>query len=409
MTSESASATRPLAGLRIVEISSFVAAPLAGMTLAQLGAEVIRVDPIGGAADRHRWPLTDGGASIYWAGLNKGKRSVVADLRASEGRELVARLVVEGDGILLTNAVGRDWHGYPALAERRPDLIHLEIPGRADGANAVDYTVNAATGFPLVTGPPEWAGPVNHVVPVWDVACGLYAALAITAAVRHREASGAGSRIVLPLDDVALATAGNLGFLAEAALTGRDRPRLGNAIYGQYGQDFTTADGARFMLVTLTTRHFRDLARITGTDSAVTALAEALGVDFADEGERFRHRDLLTALFATWFRERSAAEVADALAGTSVLWDRYRSFAELTTDPRVTANPLFTMLDQPELGDHLAPSSPIAVNGTHHPATPAPGLGANTVEILRDHLGLTDDAIAELRTAGTIVTDPTSS
>ncbi|WP_174187834.1 CoA transferase [Nocardia barduliensis] len=404
------SAARPLAGLRVVEISSFVAAPLAGMTLAQLGAEVIRIDPIGGAADRHRWPLTDHGASIYWAGLNKGKRSLVTDLRSPAGQELVARLIAEsgpGGGILLTNAVGREWHGYDALARLRPDLIHLEIPGRADGSTAVDYTVNAATGFPLVTGPSEYEGPVNHVVPVWDVTCGLYAALAITAAVRHREATGQGSRLVVPLDDVALATAGNLGFLAEAALCGRERPRLGNAIYGQYGQHFTSADGVSFMVVTLTGRHFRDLAQITGTTAAVTALAAALGADFADEGDRFRHRDVLTALFTTWFREHSAADIADALGTTSVLWDRYRTFAELTTDPRVTENPMFTVLRQPDLGDHLAPGAPISVDGGHIPARIAPRLGEHTEAILRDELAMTDEAIAGLRGAGTIGTDST--
>ncbi|WP_332838842.1 CoA transferase [Nocardia bovistercoris] len=402
------SALRPLAGLRVVEISSFVAAPLAGMTLAQLGADVIRVDPIGGAADVNRWPLTEQGASIYWTGLNKGKRSLVADLRTAEGQDLVARVITESGpngGILLTNAVGRAWHGYEALARRRPDLIHLEISGRADGSTAVDYTVNAATGFPLVTGPAEHQGPVNHVVPVWDVTCGLYAALAITAAVRHRDATGAGSRIAVPLDDVALATAGNLGFLTEAALCGRERPRLGNAIYGQYGQHFTSADGVAFMVVTLTGRHFRDLAQVTGAAAAVAALAEALGADFADEGVRFRYRDVLTGLFTTWFREHSAADIADALAGTSVLWDRYRSFAEVVAEPRVTDNPLFTVLDQPELGEHLAPGSPVSVNGEHSPARVAPRLGEHTADILGAELGLSEDAIAELRAAGAVGAD----
>src|ERR1700742_4865499 len=97
--------TRPLSGVRIVEISSFVAVPLAGMTLAQLGAEVIRVDPIGGAADYRRWPLSDDGESIYWAGLNKGKRSGAADLRSEVGQELVARLIADS-GVFITNVAG---------------------------------------------------------------------------------------------------------------------------------------------------------------------------------------------------------------------------------------------------------------------------------------------------------------
>src|ERR1700748_454750 len=101
-------AIRPVSGVRIVEISSFVAVPLAGMTLHQLGAEVVRVDPVGGAADYNRWPVTPDGASIYWAGLNKGKRSVAADIRSAEGQDLVQRLIA-GSGVLITNVAGREW------------------------------------------------------------------------------------------------------------------------------------------------------------------------------------------------------------------------------------------------------------------------------------------------------------
>src|SRR2546423_9144672 len=101
----SVDAARTLAGVRIVEISSFVAVPLAGMTLAQLGAEVIRVDPVGGAADYHRWPVTPDGDSIYWAGLNKGKHSVAVDVRSPDGQQLIQRLIADS-GILITNVAG---------------------------------------------------------------------------------------------------------------------------------------------------------------------------------------------------------------------------------------------------------------------------------------------------------------
>ncbi|MFD4401220.1 CoA transferase [Nocardia sp. NPDC058499] len=408
MSEHRSTAAAPLSGLRIVEISSFVAAPLAGMTLAQLGADVIRVDPVGGAADRNRWPLTEQGASIYWAGLNKGKRSFVADLRSPQGQELVARLITGSGpqgGILLTNTTGREWQGYDALARTRPDLIHLEITGRGDGSTGVDYTVNAATGFPLVTGPPDHAGPINHVVPVWDIACGLYAALAVTAAVRRREATGAGSRLAIPLENVALATASNLGFLGEAQLNGTGRPRVGNALYGSYGQDFTSADGVYFMLVTLTPRHFRDLVSATGTTEVVAALATALDADFTDEGTRYKHRDVLTALFAGWFRDHTADEISAALSGTSILWERYRSFDELATDPQVTANPLFTDVPQPGVGAYRAAGAPISVDGTYQPARIAPRLGEHTDAVLREELGLTDDDIARLRDTAACATD----
>ena len=398
-------ASRPLAGVRVVEMASFVAVPLAGMTLAQLGCDVLRVDPIGGAADRCRWPVTEDGASIYWAGLNKGKASIMADLRSADGQRLVQRLIADS-GVLLTNMAGRDWHSYDALVEQRADLIHLELVGRADGSTAVDYTVNAATGFPLVTGPAEHAAPINHVLPAWDVACGLHAALAVVAALGRRDRTGLGSRIDLALENVALATASTLGFLTEAMVNGTRRQRIGNSIYGQYGSSFTSSDGVAFMVVTLTERHFRDLAELTGTTKVVTALAQALGVDFADEGHRYRHRDVLTGLFRSWFDGQTADEVADGLGGTSLLWDRYRSFGEVAADPRLRSNPMFAPLRQPGIGEYLAAGMPVSVDGVHSPATSAPTLGGDTATVLRDRLGMTDVEVDRLVAAGVVATEP---
>ena len=392
----------PLADLTVVEVSSFVAAPLCGMTLGQLGAEVIRVDPIGGASDVHRWPLAASGTSIYWTGLNKGKRSATIDLRSSEGQQLVQRLIVEGDGVVVTNAAGLPWLSFERLAAKRPDLIHVQLLGRRDGSTGVDYTVNAATGYPLVTGPADHAGPINHVLPAWDVCCGLYAALAVVAAVRRRDQSGAGAQISIALEDVALATAGNLGLLTEPQVNGTERQRLGNAIYGQYGQDFTSRDGVAFMLVTLTKRHFHDLVEVSGTGAAVSALAESLGADFTDEGERYRYRDVLSALFATWFADHTADEITKALSATSVLFERYRTFAEVAEDERVTANPLFSRLRQEGLGDYLAPGMPTVFDGTHFAGEPAPRLGGDTADLLTGRLKLSAADIERLTSARTI-------
>ncbi|OBI53258.1 mesaconyl-CoA isomerase [Mycobacterium kyorinense] len=392
----------PLDDITVVEVSSFVAAPLCGMTLNQLGAQVIRVDPIGGASDVNRWPLAASGTSIYWTGLNRGKRSVTIDLRSPDGQELVQRLIVEGDGVVVTNAAGLSWLSYERLTALRSDIIHVQLLGRGDGSTAVDYTVNAATGYPLVTGPAEHGGPINHVLPAWDVCCGLYAALGVTAALRRRDHSGEGAKITLALEDVALATAGNLGLLTEPQVNGTQRPRVGNAIYGQYGQDFTSRDGAAFMVVTLTKRHFRDLVEVTGTGAAMSALAEALGADFSTEGDRYRYRDVLSGLFATWFSEHIADEITAALSATTVLFERYRSFAQVAEDQRVTSNPLFSRLHQDGLGDYLAPGMPMAVDGTHPASGPAPALGVDTVDVLTGRLGLSTADIERLATAKTI-------
>lgn len=402
MTDRGDAAALPLAGVTVVEVSSFVAAPLCGMTLRQLGAQVIRIDPIGGAADIHRWPLAKSGTSIYWTGLNKGKRSATINLRSPEGQQLVQRLVVDGDGILLTNAAGLTWLGYEQLAAARPDIIHLQLLGRGDGSTGVDYTVNAAVGFPLVTGPSEHAGPINHVLPAWDVCCGLYAALAIVAAVRRRDRTGQGARISLALEDVALATAGNLGLLTEPQVNGTERQRLGNTVYGQYGQDFRSRDGIAFMVVALTTRHFRDLVQVTGTDSAVAALADALAADFTDEGDRYRHRDVLTGLFAGWFAERTADEITDALSATTVLFERYRTFAQTAENIGKTVNSLFVQLHQDGVGKYLAPGLPAKFDGVHPAGAPAPALGQDTSDVLAEYLNLSPAEIVRLTAAKAI-------
>lgn len=371
---------RPLEGIRVVEVSSFVASPLCGLTLAQLGAEVIRVDPTGGAADVTRWPLAPDGTSIYWTGLNRGKASVTLDLRSEEGRRALRDLVTapgDGGGILVTNSGGRDWMSHERLAAIRPDVITLELLGRRDGRPGVDYTVNAALGFPSITGP-GGGRVVNHALPAWDVAAGLHAALVVVAAVRAREHTGRGRRIVLPLDDVALATAGTLGYLTEPQLDGSSRPAVGNHVYGTFGTDFTTADGGRFMIVALTTRHFHDLARLTGTREAVDALAAATGADFTDEVDRYSYREVLAALFARWFSAHTTEQVSQVLADSVVLHERYRTFAEVVAEGDLEANPLFAPLHQPGVGSYLAAAHPATFDGVHLTTGPAPELGADT-------------------------------
>jgi 2-methylfumaryl-CoA isomerase len=399
-------ATLPLAGLKVIEVSTYVAAPLGGMTLAQLGADVVRIDPIGGAPDTRRWPVAEeSGVSLYWTGLNKGKRSMTLDLRSGEGQRLVAELLERNGpdgGIMLTNAAGRPWLGYDALRQVRPDLIHVQIQGLHDGTPAVDYTVNAGTGFPMVTGPEGHADPVNHVVPVWDIACGLYAALAIVSAERLRSRTGRGQPITIALGDVALAMAGNLGFLAEAQINNVVRRRIGNYLYGSFGRDFRCKDGAKVMVVALTQRHWVDLVSVTGQQEPVAALEKALDCDFTREADRYEYRVVLAGLFEHWFERQDRSAVHEALARTSLLWSPYESFADLVRPGSSLArNPLLSVLDQPGVGPHLAPGSPLRTE-VAAPARPAPALGEHTIELLHNELSLDHDAIAALRRAGVI-------
>lgn len=379
-----------LEGLRIVEGSAFVAAPLAGMTLAQMGADVIRFDRIKGGLDNARWPVTDSGRSLFWAGLNKGKRSLAVDMTTPRGQEVVTRLICEpgeGKGIFLTNLRVRGWMDYDALRKHRHDLIMMSVTGDRRGGPQVDYTVNPAVGFPIATGPEGSTEPVGHTLPAWDCMTGQQAALGILAAERHRRLTGRGQVVELALKDMALAMLGNLGIIGEVTVNGVDRPKVGNALYGAYAQDFTCQGGERVIVVALTLRQWDNLKAATCTGDAMDALAERLGAKLSLEGERYTHRHAITEVLQPFFAESRIEEVERAFSEKSVTWARYRSFREtVEQDPDCSVdNPMFSMLDHPGIGAYLTPGNPIAFSDVERVAPErAPSLGENTDEILSE-------------------------
>jgi len=397
-----------LEGMRIVEGSAFVAAPLGGMTLAQLGADVIRFDPIGGGLDRGRWPITDEGRSLFWAGLNKGKRSIQVDLGSPAGRELAAELIgAPGPeaGMFLTNFPARGWLDYEALAARRPDLIMVNITGNADGSSAVDYTVNPATGFPWATGPRNLSVPFNHLLPAWDAVTGALATTSLLAAERHRTRTGAGQYVGLALSDVAFWMVGNLGKIAEVQINRHERVKDGNYLYGAFGRDFRTSDNRRIMVVALTGRQWRNLVAATGLDEAFASIERMMDVDLSDEGGRFAVRDIIGATLRPWVLSHSLAEVRKIFDLHDVCWGPYQTFTQLVEqDPRCSLdNPLFAEVQQPGIGTYLMPGSPIVFGDADRlMARRAPTLGEHTEEVLADVLGLSDAEIGRLLGDGVV-------
>ncbi|WP_433609831.1 CoA transferase [Prescottella agglutinans] len=392
---------RPLDGIRIVDMSSFVAGPTAGRVLAELGAEVIRVDPISGAVDGARWPVTDDGVSLYWVGLNQAKKSVTVDLRSEAGRDFVTGLVAEA-GILLENAAHARWLDNDVLAQRCPGLIHLHIEGHADGAPAVDYTVNAGVGLPLMTGPEGSDTPVNHVLPAWDLLTGLYAALGLVTALRRREQTGEGAYLQLALSDVALSAVASMGWVAEADRRGTGRARQGNALFGSYGADFPTADGRAVMVVGLTSGQWRALIDVTDTADIFCALERHRGLDLSVEADRYAARDAITAVLRPWFEARTLEQIATDFAGTRVLWSAYRTLAEVAADVRNVAGDVVVQeVDQPGIGPMLTSRSPLRWSGVYADAAPAPVSGAHTREVAAA-AGLDDSAIDALVAAGVL-------
>ncbi len=404
-----------LAGMRIVESSAFVAVPLAGMTLAQMGADVIRLDLPQGGMDATRWPVTRDGRSLFWAGMNKGKRSVAIDVKTPRGREIAQEIIAapgEDAGLFITNLAVPGWTDHATLQGRRADLCMVSLRGDRRGRPAVDYTVNPAIGFPDATGPAGSADPVCHVLPAWDCIAGNMIVSGLLAAERHRLRRGEGQLVDLTLKDVAAAMLGHLGILAEVQVNGESRARHGNALYGAYGRDFATACGGRVMVVALTLRQWRNLVSVTGTGAAMEALARRLGRDLAREGERWHARAEITRVLAPWFAARRVGDFADAFDRAGVTWSVFRSFAEaVAEDPDLTPdNPVFAEIDQPGIGRYLTPGSPFAFGASERlPPRPAPRLGQHTEEVLCDVAKLPDGAIAKLFDAGIAVQAPAGS
>jgi 2-methylfumaryl-CoA isomerase len=389
--------------MRIVEGSAFIAAPSGGMTLSQLGADVIRFDQIGGGIDYRRWPVTDGGKSLYWHSLNKGKRSIAIDLRSSAGRELIQNIITasgEENGLFITNFPAKGFLADEILRAKRHDLIYVNLTGDRNGGSALDYTVNSKVGLPYLTG--DGKKPINNPFPSWDVIAGQQIAIALLAAERHRRKTEEGQFVKLALADVALATMGHLGFIAEAQINGEARKPVANHIYGTFGHDFECKDGHRVMVVGVSPNQWRALVKATQSEDKIISLEEELKLDFSIEGDRFKARERIQGIFSLWFISNCFMEVKRALDEERVCWGPYQSISGLVSNDSdcSTENPLFSLVDQPGIGEYLVPSQPIYFTGLDsEPANPAPLLGQHTDEILSEILCLGSLEIGKLHDA----------
>jgi 2-methylfumaryl-CoA isomerase len=242
------------------------------------------------------------------------------------------------------------------------------------------------------------ADPVGHVLPAWDLITGQIVVNTLLAAERHRLRTGQGQLAELSLKDVAAGVMGHLGIIGEVLVNGVDRPRVGNALYGAYGQDFVCADGQRVMVIGLTDRQWRGLVKVTAVDLS------HLG-DLSAEGARWHARDDITAALAPWFAARPVAVIAPLFDAAGLTWSLYRSFAQAVqqdTDLSVD-NPMFALVDQPGIGTYPMPGSPVMSSALDRMAVlPAPRLGEHSEAVLADVLGLASGQIARLVDRGVI-------
>jgi 2-methylfumaryl-CoA isomerase len=401
-----------LSPLRVVELASFIAAPICSLHLQQFGAKVIRIDPIGGGPDFKRWPLSPEGRSFYWEGLNKGKLSVAIDLSKPAGRSLAIDLITapgEDAGLFVTNFPTNSFLAHAPLLAKRQDLITVRVTGWGDGSAAMDYSVNAALGIPLMTGPVESSSqPINHVLPAWDLLTGAYAAFAAVAAERHRKITGLGQEIIVPLSDLALSSLGHMGQIAEV-LTSGDRPRMGNAIYGAFGRDFSTKDKMHVMVVAITSKQWSGLLEALQLKRVIEELEKVLDISFAiDEGNRFIHREILFPIFERSIGALDLAELQVRFELNAVCWSQYRTLGNgLAEDPHLSLNrPLFSMLDHPSGHRYPAPGAAATLgNVLRGSVMRAPYLGEHTDQVLTEVLSMSITQIGALHDGGIIASD----
>ncbi len=395
-----------LSHVRVLDLSRVLAGPWATQTLADLGAEVIKVERPG-TGDEARgwgppWLAGDGeGESAYFACANRGKRSVTIDLARPEGQAIVRRLAARAD-VLFENhkagALARRGLGYEDLAAVNPRLVYCSISGFGESGPyrdkpGYDFLVQAMGGLMSVTGEPD-GPPVKVGVALTDVLTGMYAATAVLAALAERERSGRGQHVELALLDVQVAALANQ---AESFLvTGRAPRRLGNAHPSIVPyQAFRTSDGHLVVAV--------------GNDAQFARLADAVGrpalatdARFATNAARVEHRDALVALLADALAARPTEAWVRALDAADVPAGPINDLAQVFADPQVRHRGLRVELARPDGDPVPVVASPIRLSRTPVGLARPPRLGEHTREVLVDVLGMDDAEVEALRRAGVI-------
>ena len=397
-----------LSGLRIIESSAFVAVPMAGMTLAQMGAEVIRFDRLEGGLDARRMPYSPSGSSLFWSGMNKGKKSIAIDMKSPEGKELISNLITapgKDAGLFLTNLKVRGWLDYETLSKIRSDIIIVTLTGDRHGKPQVDYTVNPALGIPDITGHEGSVDPVANAIPAWDMIAGNMCVSSLLAAERYRLRHGVGQDVEIALKDVASAAIGHLGMIADTTLNTDDRTKAGNSLYGAYGKDFLCADGNRVMIIGLTSRQWAGIVKATDTAEQFKQLEMENNINLQDESIRWKWRHSITEIIEPWFKIRKVEDFASNFDKIGLTWSVFRSVREaLDFDPDLTEdNPLFKKILQPDAGEFLVPKHPANFSKVENSdPTAAPILGEHTEEILGDVLNLSDIEVSNLFDNGVV-------
>ena len=373
----------PLEGVRVLDLSRVLAGPYATMVLADLGADVIKVEhPDRGDDTRHWGPPFAGGESAYFLSVNRNKRSIGVDLKRVEGLEKITGLATDADVVienLRRGALEKLGLGYEALKDLNPDLIYCSItgfgPGKEEERPGYDFLVQARAGIMGITGFPEPQGePTKVGVAIADIVCGLYAATAILAALRGRDATGEGARIEVPLFESTLGWLANRG--QEYLVSGEDRGRMGNGhpTIVPY-QTFDASD--------------KQIAVAVGNDAQFGRLCEAIGREdlaaderFATNPDRVASRDELVEILQRELSERTADEWVERVRAAGVPCGPVNTLAEALADEHLSSTDMLQEIEHPLAGVLRMVASPMLFDGERPPVRlPPPTLGQHTEEV----------------------------
>jgi len=399
--------TQPLAGIQVLDLSRVLAGPYCTMMLADLGADVIKVERPGMGDDTRQWgPPWLGGEAAYYLSVNRGKKSVTIDLQKERGREIVRQLASQADVLVENWKAGTPvkWGlDYETLSAENPGLVYCAITGYGQtgpyrNRPGYDFVIQAEGGVMSVTGPPE-GPPMKVGVAIVDLTAGMYATIAVLAALHERARSGLGQYIDMALLDAQVAWLANVG--SNFLVSGERPARYGNAHPNIVPYEpMPTADGWLAVGVG-NDRQWQRLCALAGWDDLMA------DERFASNPQRVEHRDVLVPMLQDRFQSQTTETWRDALVEAGIPCGPINTIDQVFADPQVLAREMMVELPHPLAGSVQLAGSPFKLSRTpvrleQHP----PLLGQHTDEVLTEHLGYSPDQVGRLRDEGIVQVSP---